>query len=49
MLRQEKVSSQEGDYLPSVLMEYMDSGGYKAYITNESAKSQGTGSLPCPF
>lgn len=49
MLREEKVSSQEGDHLPSYLMKYMDSCGYKAYITNESAKSQGTGSLQCPF
>lgn len=47
MLREEKISKQEGGHLPSNLMKYMDNCIYKAYITNESAKSQMSMDLFC--
>lgn len=47
MVRKEKVSNQGQGHLPSNLMENMDSCIYKAYITNESAKSQVSMDLFC--
>lgn len=47
MLREEKVSKQVGGHLPINLTEYMDSCIYKAYIINESAKSQVSKDLFC--
>lgn len=47
MLREVKISKQEGAHLPSNLIEYMDNCIYKAYITNESAKSQMSIDLFC--